>query len=100
MLLPGRALQGSCGCAEIPKLLSAREGRRTCETAWETGPFAAARASLTGSGRLAEAASAAELAAPAVALMLSCSKCAYAEWHQSEAQYSNKDILSQFSRHI
>ena len=47
----------------------------TCEIAWETGPLAAASASLTGSGRLAEAASAAELAAPAVALMLSCSRC-------------------------
>ena len=45
-----------------------------CETAWETGPFAAARASLTGSGRFAEAASAAELAAPALALILSCSR--------------------------
>jgi hypothetical protein len=44
----------------------------TCDTAWETGPLAAERASLTGSGRLAEAASAAELAAPAVALRLSC----------------------------
>ena len=47
----------------------------TCETAWETGPFAAASASRTGSGRFAEAASAAEVAAPAVALMLSCNGC-------------------------